>query len=103
MRGASQIQNLNAYCGCLKEWMPVSRVWLLRTCQATSDGFRRSTGMQESTRKQAVSLLAFAIGAHQILALFHGWAMLSATLPLDAARAVIVDEAISALLGSSPA
>lgn len=42
--------------------------------------------------------------AHQILAFCHGWAMLSATPLLDEARAeVVVDEAISALLGSSPA
>jgi len=41
--------------------------------------------------------------AHQILAFCHGWAMLSASQLLDGARTVVVDEAISALLGSSPA
>ena len=41
--------------------------------------------------------------AHQILAFCHGWAMLSATHLLDETRAAVVDEAISALLGSSPA
>jgi AcrR family transcriptional regulator len=41
--------------------------------------------------------------AHQILAFCHGWATLSATQLLDGMRAVVVDEAISALLGSSPA
>jgi AcrR family transcriptional regulator len=40
--------------------------------------------------------------ANQILAFCHGWAMLSAIQLLDGARTV-VDEAISALLGSSPA
>jgi AcrR family transcriptional regulator len=41
--------------------------------------------------------------ARQILAFCHGWATLSATQLLDGTRAVVVDEAISALLGSSPA
>jgi AcrR family transcriptional regulator len=41
--------------------------------------------------------------ANQILAFCHGWAMLSASQLLDGARTVVVDEAISALLGSSPA
>ena len=41
--------------------------------------------------------------AHQILAFCHGWAMLSATPLLDDARAAVVDAAIAALLGSSPA
>jgi len=41
--------------------------------------------------------------AHQILAFCHGWAMLSAIQLLDGARADVVDEAICALLGSSPA
>ena len=40
--------------------------------------------------------------AHQILAFCHGWATLSATQLFDGTRAVVVDEAISALLGSSP-
>jgi hypothetical protein len=40
--------------------------------------------------------------AHQILAFCHGWATLSATQLVDGTRAVVVDEAISALLGSSP-
>jgi AcrR family transcriptional regulator len=39
---------------------------------------------------------------HQILAFCHGWAMLSAIGLVDGTQTVVVDEAISALLGSSP-
>ena len=38
--------------------------------------------------------------AHQILAFCHGWAMLSATELVNGTQAVVVDDAISALLGS---
>ncbi|RPH43873.1 MAG: TetR/AcrR family transcriptional regulator [Burkholderiales bacterium] len=37
--------------------------------------------------------------AQQILALCHGWATLSATRIVDGSRAVVVDEAVAALLG----
>ncbi len=38
--------------------------------------------------------------AHQILAFCHGWAMLSSTGLVDGTQASVVDDAISALLGS---
>lgn len=41
--------------------------------------------------------------SHQILAFCHGWAMLSATQLVDDTQTVVVDEAIIALLGASPA
>jgi hypothetical protein len=41
--------------------------------------------------------------SHQILAFCHGWAMLSATQLVDDTQKMVVDEAITALLGASPA
>lgn len=41
--------------------------------------------------------------SHQILAFCHGWAMLSATQLVDDTQTMVVDEAITALLGASPA
>jgi AcrR family transcriptional regulator len=41
--------------------------------------------------------------AHQILALCHGWAMLSATQLVDGHRADVIDQAIASLLGLDPA
>ena len=40
--------------------------------------------------------------AHQILALCHGWATLSATRLIDGLRADVVDEAVAALLDPRP-
>lgn len=41
--------------------------------------------------------------AHQILAFCHGWATLSATRLIDGTRLIVVDRAISALLGQRAA